>query len=582
MTTASALSGEEPAQETPVNVTQLRQPAPKDLPPPDVIKQQAISVTQPSTATDLPILDETSVHLDQIHRPDAPQPVQYKAPTDIQPTTGSILTTASALSGEEPAQETPVNVTQLRQPAPKDLPPSDVTKQQATSITEPSVATDLPILDETSVHLDQIHRPNMPESVQYKAPADIQPSTTTILKSNSALGEEEPAEEASVHVSQLRQAAAKELPGETKQLALSISQPSVAVDLPLLEESAINIDQIQLAQAGQAFEYKTSSNIKEVSATLLSSPSVLASETDQDETMLTSVQNYQQQQGHKTQRPSVVSDRSYAPAEDEFAEVTYEVQVQQQRLLKMPPKLREQPKLIQGRTSIVESDDHTQSTMVGQRRRMVAALQKLEEKKDQTEEEEEKSISPEPSMNVDEVIETIRLEDELVESKQTFIADIPAPTEENLLPPTPAVVDVLPSIQESSQTLSEQISMELNQLEIVLSDQRVEEELPTPTNVEIQSLIKQLDQVSSIKPAPLDLPTTEEVLSSATVEKEPPTPVPEKIEESFEIISSQVIDYIEIPLSKTDSDEQKPEAIIVTDEVKPTESISHVEGTFSC
>ncbi|CAF4716947.1 unnamed protein product, partial [Rotaria magnacalcarata] len=79
-------------------------------------------------------------------------------------------------------------------------------------------------------------------------------------------------------------------------------------------------------------------------------------------------------QGYKKYRPSVVSDLSYASAEDEFSELPHEVQVQQQRLLKIPRKLLEQPKIIQNRSSIVENDDQAQSTSLSHRRQMVAAL----------------------------------------------------------------------------------------------------------------------------------------------------------------------------------------------------------------
>ena len=363
-----------------------------------------------------------------------------------------------------------------------------------------------------------------------------------------------------------------------------MTQLSVTAAEPVLDETAVNLDQIHRAHAPQSFEYKAPANIKEVSATLHSSPSALASDTEQDSSMLTSVQGFQQQQGHKTQRASVISDVSFVSAEDEFAEVPHELQVQQQRLLKMPPKLREQPRLIQSRTSLVESDDQTQSTIVSRRRKMVAALQEEDEKKEEAEEdkeEKEKSISPELSMNVDEVIETLRLEDELLEPQKPFVADIPAVTEEDKPISTPTVVDILPPIEELPQTITEEISVQLHQLDSVPSDQHVEEILPLPqTDVEVQSLLNQLDQVSSIQPAPLDLPTTEEMLSSATIEKEPATPVAQKTEEAFEILTSKIVDYIEIPPSKTDSDEQKPEAIIITDEVKSTESVSRVEGMF--
>ena len=433
-------------------------------------------------------------------------------------------------------QETSVNVTQLRQPAAKDLPTSDIVQQQATIVKQASVASDLPILDEVSIVTEQAHRPDTPQVVQYKAPADIQPSTGTLLRSTSALSEEEPAQEPSTHVNQLRQPAAKELPDETKQFT------------------------------------QVPTDMKEVSATLLRTPSVLATEDDLDELIPTTAQGYQQQQGYKMQRTSVVSDFSYASAEDEFAELSHEVKVQQQRLLKMPPKLRDQPKLIETRLSIVESDDHAQSTTLSHRRQMVAAVKKLEEK--------ERSISPESSMNIEEVIETIRLEDELIEPKRAFVADIAAPTEETaLLSSAEATVDVLPSISELPQTNSEEITAQLDQWETVSSDQRVEEFLPA-VNPEIQSLLHQLEQVSSIKPAPLDLPTADEAQSFVFVEKESPSPIPSTTEESFEIISNKVVDYIEILPSKTVSNETIPEAIIVTQEDQPAESEERVEGMF--
>ena len=169
-----------------------------------------------------------AVYLDQIHRPDVPQSVQYKAPGDIQPSAGALLTTTSALGGEEPAQETPVNITQFRQPTATDLPSTDTAKQQASPVIQPSATTDLPVFDESAVHLDQIQRSEAPQAVQYKAPGDIQPSTGSLLTTASALSGEEPAQESSVYVAQLRQPTATDLPitGTTKEQASLVIQPS--------------------------------------------------------------------------------------------------------------------------------------------------------------------------------------------------------------------------------------------------------------------------------------------------------------------------------------------------------------------
>ena len=280
LTTASALSGEEPAQESSVYVSQLRQPTAKDLPSPDTAKQQASSVTQLSATTDLPILDETAVHLDQIHRPDVSQTVQYKAPSDIQPSAGSLLTNTSALSVEEPAQESSVYVAQLRQPTAKDLPGPDTAKQQASPVTQLSATTDLPVLDEIAVHLDQIHRPDVPETVQYKAPGDIQPSTGSLLTTATALSGEEPAQESSVYVAQLRQPTAKDLPSTNtaKQQASPVTQLSATAAEPVLDETAINLDQIQRSETPQAVQYKAPGGIEPSAGSLFTTATALSGE----------------------------------------------------------------------------------------------------------------------------------------------------------------------------------------------------------------------------------------------------------------------------------------------------------------
>ncbi|CAF4743339.1 unnamed protein product, partial [Rotaria sp. Silwood2] len=222
--------------ETPVNIGQLRQQIAKDFSSPDTTQQQASSVMQLSATTDLPLLDETSIYLGQVHRPDAPQSFQYKAPADIQPSVGTFLTTASGLISEEPAHETPVNISQLRQPIAKDFSSPDTTQQQASSVMQLSATTDLPILDESSINLGQIHRPDAPQSVQYKAPADIEPSTGSICTNSSVLGLEEPAQETPVNIGQLRQQIAKDFssPDTTQQQASSVMQLSATTDLPLL------------------------------------------------------------------------------------------------------------------------------------------------------------------------------------------------------------------------------------------------------------------------------------------------------------------------------------------------------------
>ncbi|CAF4201481.1 unnamed protein product, partial [Rotaria magnacalcarata] len=233
-----------------------------------------------------------------------------------------------------------------------------------------------------------------------------------------------------------------------------------------------------------------------------------------------------------------------------------------------PRKLLEQPKIIQNRSSIVENDDQAQSTSLSHRRQMVAALKKLEDKEIEEEEKEKEeetdsTISPEISMNVDEIIETIHVEDELLEPKKPFVTDIYVPTDEDMSLLTSTFVDVLPSIAETS--------LPVNQLETIASDQTAKEET--------QSLINQIDQVSSSQIGSLDLPTMEDISSYVSIEQEQPTLMTQSTEEPFELSFEKIVDYIEIPHSKSDSDENKPEAIIIIDEIKPMKPISTFEDT---
>lgn len=608
-----AISGDDmESQETPVNVGHIRR---QEL---GGIKQVAKSVSQPSVAIDFPILDESAIYLDQLQRPELPESVSYKAPADMQSTTGSLRMTASALSEVDSSHEASITINQFTQPTAQHVPVSDTLTQQVSTIIQPSAITDVPIMQEALIRLDQVQRPEIPQNVQYKAPADLQPVAASLLTTAAAAVSEEPAQETAININQLRQPMVKDvstsnetqqqaaseivqskaptdieptqevpinvsqmqqttaqtLSDVTKQNASIISPIYQAIGMPLLDDTPLNIDQIQRTETPQSYEYKAPADIKPISATLQSTPSVLASDIEHDQIVSASVEGYQQQQGHITQRTSVVSDLSYASAEQDFSELPNEIKVQQQRLLKMQPKLLEQPTIIQSATSLVESDDQTQGTAISQRRQMIPSLKKEEE-----EEETDKTISPETSMMVDEVIETIHLEDELLEPKKQFTADITTPSDVDVELSTLSFVDVLPSIAELTQGAEQDVSVTAKQPETTSADQILKEEIQTISNVESQPLINQLDQVSSTQVISRDSPTAEEASSYVIIEQTQPKSSSPKAEEAFESSFEKIVDYIEIPPSKTDHDDNKPEAIIIIDEIQPMVT-SFSEGKF--
>ncbi|CAF2746284.1 unnamed protein product [Rotaria sp. Silwood2] len=148
------------------------------------------------------------------------------------------------------------------------------------------------------------------------------------------------------------------------------------------------------------------------------------------------------------------------------------------------------------------------------------------------EQEENKTlISTYLSNIIDQVIEKIHVEDELFEAKKTFVIDTQAPNE---------------------QLLSE-------------------------NNIEIHLSLNQSDNNSSIQSTSRNLLSTEPTLFIDIVEEEEEvlTLNIHKTEESYEILSNKIVDYIDIPTCKTYSDDQKPEAIIIT-----TEEISSVNSSI--
>ncbi|CAF2489671.1 unnamed protein product [Rotaria sp. Silwood2] len=147
------------------------------------------------------------------------------------------------------------------------------------------------------------------------------------------------------------------------------------------------------------------------------------------------------------------------------------------------------------------------------------------------EQEENKTlISTYLSNIIDQVIEKFHVEDELFEAKKTFVIDTQAPNE---------------------QLLSE-------------------------NNIEIHLSLNQSDNNSSIQSTSRNLLSTEPTLFIDIVEEEEVLTLNiHKTEESYEILSNKIVDYIDIPTCKTYSDDQKPEAIIIT-----TEEISSVNSSI--
>ena len=131
--------------------------------------------------------------------------------------------------------------------------------------------------------------------------------------------------------------------------------------------------------------------------------------------------------------------------------------------------------------------------------------------------DDEKSVSPYLLDDVERVVETIHIGDELFQAQETFIVGLQAPNDE------------------------------------LLSD---------------NESISRLTSITSF--------TTEDSLPSDGIDNESSMQDAHDTEQLFDTLPNKIVDYIDIPHSKTYSDDQKPEMIIVTtEEISPnTSSVS--------
>ncbi|CAF0797962.1 unnamed protein product [Adineta steineri] len=171
------------------------------------ISRKAVTLIQRTISNDIPLFDETSITLTQLRRSKTPHPHKYKASANLKQQSGAQPHTSTlAMCGyNEDTEETPINLDHLRRQQ------SGGIKKTAQSISQINLLNDYTDLDETAILIGQIYRLDPPQIIQYKSPLHIQPSISYTKKTSSVLSQEEPAEETSANIYQLRQPTLKKI-----------------------------------------------------------------------------------------------------------------------------------------------------------------------------------------------------------------------------------------------------------------------------------------------------------------------------------------------------------------------------------
>ncbi|CAF1641227.1 unnamed protein product, partial [Adineta ricciae] len=224
------------------------------------VRQMVSSISQPRITTDLPLFDETAIHLDRLHRPSATETVQYIAPIDILPTVGTILRTTSALSQEELPHEVGITLQQIQQQHAR------ASKQQTKSITQPSFAIQTPIFDEAAINLAQAQLPHGQQTTQ-SAPTTI--TTTPTSTPQQFISNQPPATTQQLSITELQE-----------QKAKHIMHPTISTDHPILSQPSLHPSQMQRSERPQTIHNKTTTTeVQSTSANILTQSST----TSQDE-----------------------------------------------------------------------------------------------------------------------------------------------------------------------------------------------------------------------------------------------------------------------------------------------------------
>lgn len=238
---------------------------------------KAKSITRPTLISDFPVLNETSIHVNQIRRSGQSHPHEYKASAGRkQIPIATLYPTELTLNAfDEDAQETPIYVNHIHQQQSKGI------RKAPKYISQLNTLTNYVDLDESPIQLDQLQRLSLAHPIKYKLLHDVQPSTGIIRKMPSVFIHEELSQEPSINIHRLRQANLRNIRplNATKQQVISVVRPSISTNFDPIDETAFYLNQFHRPLAPQNIQYKAPVGLQPSAGSIIKTNSTL---TDED------------------------------------------------------------------------------------------------------------------------------------------------------------------------------------------------------------------------------------------------------------------------------------------------------------
>ncbi|CAF1208712.1 unnamed protein product [Adineta ricciae] len=211
------------------------------------------TIIKPVLTEDISLFNDTGFLANQLRRSEISYPYEYKTPANVKQNSGVTLRNTS-MTMNDFNEEIPINVNHLRRQHRGGI------RKRIKSISKVRVVDQYAEPIESAVQLDHRQQSALSHPITYRIPVHIQPTTGTISRTHYAITEEEPAQETSIHVAQLRQPLFAPM-NAAKRSVSSIIAPSAFVDIPVIHETPIYVDRVRHLIQPQIVQYKPSKNI---------------------------------------------------------------------------------------------------------------------------------------------------------------------------------------------------------------------------------------------------------------------------------------------------------------------------------
>ena len=231
---------------------------------------KAKTITRPSLISDFPVLNESSININQIRRSGQSHPYEYKPSVNTKQIPIATLYARELTSNafDEEIQGTPIYIHRVHQQQSRGI------RRSPRYISQLNALINHEDLDESAIQLDQLQRLGLAQPTRYKLLRSVRPSIGIIRQTPSVSIEEELSEEPLMNINRLRP-----LSATTRQKqVVAIIRPSISTNFDPTDETAFNLNRFHRPLAPQNIHYKAPIGLQPSTGSIIKNNSTLTEE----------------------------------------------------------------------------------------------------------------------------------------------------------------------------------------------------------------------------------------------------------------------------------------------------------------